>query len=186
MERESAVQIWNEIRLWSDEVLEVPCAGFANLPPCPFARMAWLKNNVVVHVTYELGDVVDVKSVMDAKDERLHLFAWVNHWEMTADQFNYWIEEQNQNHFGVWLMGFHPNATENPLTPEFEGLIEDDYAIILVQSLKELVEASESLRKTRYYEKFPAEDMQYINRRKEVYDAWNEKACQENAEEGSS
>ena len=39
-------------------------------PPCPFARMAWLKNNVVSpYVTYELGDVVDVKSVMDAKDE---------------------------------------------------------------------------------------------------------------------
>ena len=72
MERESAVQIWNEIRLWSDEVLEVPCPGFANLPPCPFARMAWLNNNVVVHVTYELSDVVDVKSVFPHDDDKLH------------------------------------------------------------------------------------------------------------------
>ncbi len=186
MEHESAVQIWNEIRLWSDEVLEIPCPGYANLPPCPFARMAWLKNNVIVHVTCELGDVIDVKSVMEANDEKLHLFAWVNYWEMTSNEFNYWIEEQNQNHFGVWLMGFHPNATENPQIPEFQGIVEDDYAIILVQSLKELVGASNILRKTKYYEKHPSEDMQYINRRKEVYDAWNEKACQENAEEGSS
>ena len=186
MEQDSAIQICNEIRLWSDEVLEVPCFGFANLPPCPFARAAWLKNNVVVHVTSDIGDVIEVKSVIPKNHEQLHLFAWTDYDQMTAEEFNCWLEEQNQNHFGVWLMGFHPNATENPLTPEFEGLIEDDYAIILVQSLNKLVEASETLKKTRYYEKFPAEDMQYINRRKEVYDAWNEKACQENAEEGSS
>lgn len=186
MEQDTAVQIWQEIRLWSDEVLEVPSSGFANLPPCPFARTAWLKNNVIVHVTYELDDVIDIKSVLSGSEEKLHLFAWVNYDEMTAAQFDEWIEEQNQNHFGVWLMGFHPNATENPLTPAFEGLIEDDYAIILVQSLNELVEASESLKKTDYYQKFPATDMQYINRRKEIRDAWNEKASQENAQEGSA
>ena len=186
MEHESALQIWKEIRLWSDEVLEVPCLEFANLPPCPFARTAWLKNNVVVHVTSELADVVDIKSAIHKDHEQLHLFAWTDYWQMTDGEFNYWIEEQNQNHFGVWLMGFHPNATENPLTPEFEGLIEDDYAIVLVQSLNKLVEASETLRKTKYYEKFPSTDMQYIHKRKEIYDAWNEKASQENAEKGSS
>lgn len=184
MENESAVQIWKEIRLWSNEVLEVPCLGFANLPPCPFARAAWLKNNVVVHVTSEIDDVIDVKSVIPKDHEQLHLFAWTDYQQMTAEEFNQWIEDQNQNHFGVWLMGFHPNATENPLTPEFEGLVEDDYAIILVQSLNKLVEASETLKKTKYYEKFPAQDMQYINRRKEIRDAWNEKASQENAQEG--
>lgn len=186
MEDDPAIQIWTEIRLWSDQVLEIPCPGFANLPPCPFARMAWLKNNVVVHVTTELSDVVDVKSVLEADEDRLHLFAWTDYQQMTVEELDQWIEDQNQNHFGVWLMGFHPDATENPLTPEFEGLVEDDYAVILVQSLNKLVEASETLKKTKYYEKFPAEDMQYINRRKEIYDAWNEKANQKTSQKGWS
>jgi len=181
MDDESAIQIWKEIRLWSEKVLEVPSPGFANLPPCPFARTAWLKNNVVVYVTTELGDVVELKSVLPADEEQLHLFAWTDYQQITAVEFNQWIEDQNQNHFGVWLMGFHPDATENPLTPEFEGLIEDDYAIVLVQSLSKLVDASETLKKTKYYDKFPAEDMQYIHRRKEIQDAWNEKTSKKNA-----
>ena len=78
MDDESAIQIWKEIRLWSEKVLEVPCPGFANLPPCPFARTAWLKNNVVVYVTTELGDVVELKSVLPADEEQLHLFAWID------------------------------------------------------------------------------------------------------------
>ena len=183
MERESAVQIWNEIRLWSDEVLEVPCAGFANLPPCPFARMAWLKNNVVVHVTYELGDVVDVKSVMDAKDERLHLFAWVNHWEMTADQFNYWIEEQNQNHFGgLWVSPQrHRKPTDTRVRGSHRGRLRNHPCAILERTGGSLESSKDTVLR-----EVPSRRHEYINRRKEVYDAWNEKACQENAEEGSS
>jgi hypothetical protein len=38
-----------------------------------------------------------------------------------------------------------------------------------------LIEASERLRTTQYYANFPDEDIEYLTKRKETYDAWNEK-----------
>lgn len=174
-----SVQIAQEIRQWSDEVLEHPCETFANLPPCPYARSAWTDNRVMIHVTQDLEAVTEIKAFFPPTEDLLHIVAWTDYDNLTPRQFDEWIEKNNEQHFGVWLMGFHPDSDEDALTPEFSGLIEDDYALILVQSLGHLVRASDALRKTDYYSKFPARDMQYIQRRKEVFDAWNEKVDEE-------
>lgn len=171
----ASVLIAQEIQMWSEEILENPSPLFGGLPPCPYARMAWMKNCVMIHVTPEIETVAEIKAFHPPTDELLHIVAWTNFDEMTADEFDEWIEDQNKNHFGVWIMGFHPDSPEDPLTPEFSGNGADDYALLLVQSYSHLIEASENLRDTAYYDKFPHEDMVYINKRKEIFDAWNEK-----------
>lgn len=172
---ETAVLIAQEIREWSARIVEVPCPAFGNMPPCPFARQAWLNESVMVHVSPNLDSIIEIKAVFPPTDNLLHVFAITDTENFTPEDLVDWIDEQNDQHFGVWIMGFHPDSAEDPLTPEYEGLGADDYAIVLVQSLSHLVEASEQLRKSNYYDNFPPEDMAYINHRKEIYDAWNEK-----------
>lgn len=172
---EASVLIAQEIQLWSETVLEKASPLFGGLPPCPYARQAWLRNVVMIHVTPDIDAVLEVKAFHPPTDDLIHLMAWTEYDEMTPAEFDSWIEEQNKNHFGVWIMGFHPDSPEDPLTPEFEGLGADDYAIILVQSYTHLIEASERLRHTQYYANFPDADIKYIEQRKETYDAWNEK-----------
>lgn len=177
--QEAAVLIAQEIRLWSQQVLEHPLPAFGDLPPCPYARAAWLNEQVMVHVCMDIETVTEIKACMPPTEDMLHIVAWTDWDELSAEEFQEWIEAQNKNHMGVWIMGFHPESPDEPLTPEFEGLDTDDYAILLVQSLSHLVRASDALRKTRYYEQFPPEDMTYVDERKEIADAWHEKVNEE-------
>jgi hypothetical protein len=129
----------------------------------------------MIHVTPDIDTIAEIKAFHPPTDDLLHVVAWTDYDDMTPAQFDAWVDAQNKNHFGVWIMGFHPDSDEDPLTPEFEGLGADDYAIILVQSYTHLIEASERLRTTQYYANFPDEDIEYLTKRKETYDAWNEK-----------
>jgi hypothetical protein len=174
-------EIADEIFKWSTEVVETPLEAFGGLPACPFARAAWAQHNVMLHVLYDLDTIIDIKTNINPAFPTVHICAWVDYDEMTADEFQAWVDDQNENHFGIWIMGFHPESQENTMTPEFEGLVEDDYALILVQSLHHLVEASEKLRRTNYYSSFTPDDMAYINHRREVYHAWNEKVGTQDA-----
>ena len=173
--------IAEEIFKWSHEVVETPLEIFGGLPACPFARAAWAQNNVMLHVLYDIDVVTDIKLSVDPFSPVVHVCAWVEYDEMTADEFQAWIDDHNENHFGVWLMGFHPDSEENTMTPEFVGIVEDDYALVLVQSLQHLAEASDKLRRTSYYDEFSPTDIAYINHRQEIYDAWNEKISSQKA-----
>ena len=170
-----------EILKWSEEAIEAPLEAFGGLPACPFAREAWAKNNVLMHLVFNLDPVIELKAISDPTDKLVHVVAWLDYEQMTPDEFNNWLEDQNKNHFGIWLMGFHPDSEENEMTPPFEGVVEDDYALILVQSLEHLVKASNKLRKTGYYKSFSKEDMKYIDNRRSIFNAWNEKISQKKA-----
>ena len=93
---------------------------------------------------------------------------------MTVDQFNECLDRFNALNTGIWLMGSHHEAEASDLMPEFESSVEVDYGLILLQSLKHLVIASDKLRETGYYDGFDSDEMAYIDRRKETLNAWNE------------
>jgi hypothetical protein len=171
----AAVAIGQEIRDWSHNVLEVPSQEHGGLPPCPFARRAWLHDNVMVHVTQDLGAVSEIKALYPPTSQTMHIVAWTEYEAMSVKEFDDWIEDQNKNHFGVWIMGFHPDAEEDETISEYEGLGADDYAILLVQSYEHLVTASDRLLRSLYYRRYSLDDMNHIHDRKEKFNAWNEK-----------
>jgi len=177
-EIEDSVRLMVEdFQKWSHDVVERPNRSFNGLPACPFAGAAWAHGLVNVHITPELGDVAGIKSVMDAHDPEVNVILWTGWEDVTPDEFNQWVDDQNKNHFGIWVMGFHPDAATNEAVATFDGLIEDDYGVILVQSLAHLVRASDRLRRAGYYQSFDQEDMKYINGRRETYHAWHEKVA---------
>ena len=53
--------IEQEIKSWSKQILEKPLPLFANMPPCPFVRKAWLDKNVQVHVVKNLEQIIYIK-----------------------------------------------------------------------------------------------------------------------------
>lgn len=168
-------QIWE----WIVHDLSSRSSDFNNLPPCPFARRALFSNRIIFHMSKDHTVAVDIKSVGDLEGFT-HILIWTDPKSLTAKEFTDWMDEQNKNHFGNWLMGIHPDAPAAKL-PVWKSLNMDDWSIILVQSLSELDTASSVLLNTNYYHGIAdAEDI--IERRSEAH-AWNEKGYKEKADE---
>lgn len=163
----SAYDIKAEIVDWSHEVLEVACDAYAGLPPCPFARKAWIDSLVTVEVVDNISEIIMDAHLADKESENVMIYALIDSGGMTIEQLESMMDEFNAIGTGIWIMGSHHEAPDNELMPYFEARTDVEYAFILVQSLKHLVIASDKLRKTRYYENFNPDDMAYINRRKE-------------------
>lgn len=163
----SAYAIKAEIADWSQEVLEAAADAYGGLPPCPFARKAWVDGLVSVEVVDTIAEVIADAYLSDSDSEFVTVYALLDSGGMTVEQFDAALEEFNEMDTGVWLMGSHHQAEDDPLMPEFEAKTDVDYGLILVQSLKHLVVASDKLRETGYYDQFSSDEMAYIERRKE-------------------
>lgn len=56
---------------------------------------------------------------------------------------DYWLLDQNSNHFGMWVTAFHPERLANLGIPLFR----DDVIILLIQDMEALELANQTLRK---------------------------------------
>ena len=154
--------IKEEIRLWSKDVLERPSANFEQMPPCPYAQKAWKNDKVKIHVTNDLTLAVDIKRNNPPKGEEVEVIAWTGWEDMDVQEFDNWIDSQNEKHNGTWIIGFHPNHPEDENINEFEGNGAPEHGMILVQSLSHLAESSEKILKKGYYKKYSEEDMNHV------------------------
>ena len=166
-------QIWE----WIIHELSSPAKDFNNMPPCPFARRALLSNRVIFHMSKDHTVAVDIKSVGDLEGFT-HVLIWTSPSSLSPRKFQSWLNEQNKNHFGNWLMGMHP---KDPLAklPVWKSLNMDDWGIVLVQSLSELDMASSVLMKSNYYHGIV--DAADLIDRRIAANAWNEKGFKEKA-----
>ncbi len=182
-EKEKSILL--EIRSWSDKVLEKKNKNFNNLPACPFAKQTWNNKKVSFSFKHEkhyqslysliskFTDDVDVVILVDTL------------YEKNPDVFHEYLDSLNQAisdgffiQKDIWLMGFHPeeigdNEALEEHSFDFEPIVSDKYAMIFVQRLTKLQEASESIEKLGYYETyFKSElfDKQAFNIRKKLYE----------------
>ena len=154
--------IKEEIRCWSKEVLEVPSENFEQLPPCPYAKQAWKKDKVKIHVTDDISLATRIKKNNPPVDDKVEVIAWTNWNKMSADEFDKWVDVQNDEHQGTWIIGFHPDHPEDANIDEFEGNDSPEYAMILVQSLAHLSRASKKILKRGYYARYSTPDIEHI------------------------
>lgn len=165
--------IVTEITQWSAEALEKPSPLFNGLPPCPYARQAWLDSRVALLFKYEDNYQVlySCISQFDDKFDLAIIVDMVN--EKEPDDFHaYW---ESLNRFiaegvfidkDIWVMGFHPDDEASEFVDEIDFAPETDarYAMIFVQRLSKLQEAADKLDKKGYYDSY---DGQYNAR--EIY-----------------
>ena len=72
------------------------------------------------------------------------------------DRINKCISENVFKDKDLWVMGFHPYQDANELIDDgtFEGTTETEYALIFVQRLSKLEEASNKLVSRGYYDRY--------------------------------
>jgi hypothetical protein len=158
--------IAQEIRRWSSDVLEKPNAYFNDLPPCPYARNAWVEDRVALLFIHEenyqtlyscisqwddkqdIAIIADLGNTKDSDDFHEYL-----------DGLNLRISEGMFIDKDIWLMGFHPDDDPSDFVQEveFAPLVERPYAMIFVQRLSKLQHAADKLDKKGYYDTYDAE-----------------------------
>jgi len=159
--------IRDEIRDWSEKVLEVPSDEFNGLPPCPYAKRAWMQDKVRMHITSDIEQCISIKNDCP-NDDSVDVVAWVEYDKMSADEFDQWLDDQNENHNGIWIIGFHPDHPIDEALEEFEGNGSPEYALILIQSFRHLVKSSETIYKRGYYKNYSQFDINHIKKRNKL------------------
>lgn len=157
-------KIKEEIRQWSSEVLEFPSKEFNGMPPCPYAKNAWAKGKVRFNLIEDIKECLKIKDECP-NDDSVDVVAWVGYQDMPVADFDEWIDKQNENHNGIWIIGFHPDHPVDEALGEFEGNGAPEYGLILIQSLRHLSEASRAIYKRGYYNNYSKEDINHIIRR---------------------
>ena len=159
-------EIVQEIKLWSSQILEKPSSYFNDLPPCPYARKAWVDDKVAIvfkrHDSYqplyscisqfdETFDLVIVVDLANKKDpEEFHDY---------FDSLNDVIASGTFIDKDIWLMGFHPDdeVSEAAEQTAIEAVTDTEYSMIFVQRLSKLQEAADKLDKKGYYDSYVGE-----------------------------
>ena len=181
------IKVVEEIRRWSHDVLQVPSDHFNGLPPCPYAQAAWANNKVKV----DFGGVDTVLGHTENWDDRNELVIVVLDKEVKFETIEPWCDYQNDKLASkdFALMPFVPGAGVGTGQPDeeaanWEPIVEEDYAMVFVQRLSDVNEASESLENSGYYKNCTAEFLKYVHdRRERERHAWKQQE-EGNEEEG--
>ena len=150
-----------DIRKWSHEFLEVPSKMLNGLPPCPYAKQAWLDNKVVFSINTGIDGLA--KEVADFDQHDYDIVIWASEYLPVMEYLDGYCDGINEAMSiagrDMHLMVFHPDYDANEAGLDF--LVDDvtdedlDYCMVFVQKLSTLDDASLSLEKSGYYQHFP-------------------------------
>ena len=156
--------IEQDIRTWSHDFLEVPNAKLNGLPPCPYAKQAWLDNKVTFSINTGTAGLIEEVRRFDRHDYEIVIWANamlpdVQYLDGLCDGINEMAAIAGQD---LHLMVFHPDFTAEDAGLDFlldEDVTDHDlvYCMVFIQKLSLLDDASLSLEKSGYYKHFPEE-----------------------------
>ena len=181
--------IVEEIRRWIENVVNIPSDHFNGLPPCPYAKQAWARNEITV----VFGGREQVGIVLDDWPENADIVIVVVVDPLEYEGLNDWCDKQNEDlkSEDMTLMPFVPGETIDTGQPDeemtnWDPLVEEEYGMIFVQSLTELETASAHLMSKGYYKNCSKEFMEYVRKRSErAQHAWQKENGEENEEEAN-
>ena len=158
--------ITDDILTWSEKYLEPKNKHLGDVPVCPYARMARLKKTYRIlecHVHKKFLDTI-LEGVELAKQPDIQIVI------VGGDDIQYEVEEIDAIIHAynlvfvpqdIYIMGSHPYVEEDEEPVEFldtDGWdSENTFIMILIQKFDELEKASDNLRKTGYYDKWPSD-----------------------------
>ena len=158
--------ITEDILEWSKKYLEPKNEYLGNVPVCPYARTARIKKTYrilecknfanfqdTIIEGAELAKNPDIQIVMVACDD---IGYEPEELDSVVDILNRILVPQD-----IYLMCSHPYDSEEEEEIEFldtEGWTpENEFMMVLIQKFDELEKASDNLRKTGYYDKWPTD-----------------------------
>jgi hypothetical protein len=132
-----------DLRSWSQEVLEVANPALNGLPACPYAREAWKKNKVEVVETDHIG-IETIAQANKFNDHQYELVVIASYKFPTPYQFTEFVGFLNDTY--SWC-DLHIN---------------EEYAMMFIQSLSQVDDASLKLEKLGYYDVYPHEEYEAL------------------------
>ena len=140
-----------EIKDWIFKFLSKPNSAFGGLPPCPYAKQAWLDNRVIVHQIYPWN-------IEDALNWTLHYFPYdkdvvlfcMDPKLISAEHLSNLATSTEE----YIVLDDHP---DQPEVVDDVILNQGTYAILFVQRRSELERARQWLANTDYYKNFTEE-----------------------------
>ena len=140
-----------DLQSWILDYLSKPNAIFNGLPPCPYAKKAWLDGNVEIK-KFESYDQIR-NSLKDIVGSVVKIFYYEYPILPSADKLKSIVS---------WLGKDYPDYIfydEHPDTIEKVGgeIINSGVTAIIVQDRKDLLEKRAELQKTGYYDKWTPE-----------------------------
>ena len=151
-----------DIRKWSHDFLEVPNAKLNGLPPCPYAKQAWIDNKVKFSVNTGVDGLL--QEVAEFESHEYDIVVWASELLPDMQYLDGFCDGVNEamsiaGH-DMHLMVFHPDYDAEDAGLDF--LVEDgvsdpdlEYCMVFVQKLSLLDDAALSLEKSGYYRSFP-------------------------------
>jgi hypothetical protein len=155
-------RVERDIRNWSHNFLEVPNAKLNGLPPCPYAKQAWLDDKVTFSINTGLDGLVDAVHQFESHD--YDIVVWASEYMPDMEYLNGFCDGMNVGlsiqSIDLHLMQFHPDYSADEAGLDFllqEGVSDPDleYCMVFVQKLSLLDDAALSLEKSGYYKHFP-------------------------------
>ena len=151
-----------DIRKWSAEFLEIPNEKLNGLPPCPYAKQAWLDDKVTFSVNTGISGLID--AVRQFKTHNYDIVVWADEDVLDMEYLDGFCDGMNElmsvSGIDLHLMVFHPDFDAEDAGLDFlieQGVTDADleYCMVFVQRLSLLDDAALSLEKSGYYEHFP-------------------------------
>tara|TARA_R110002012_G_scaffold55647_2_gene142057 strand:- start:1140 stop:1676 length:537 start_codon:yes stop_codon:yes gene_type:complete len=158
--------ITEDILEWSEKYLEPKNQHLGNVPVCPYARTARIKK------TYRILECKNFNAFQDAiidgaklaKDLDIQIvIVACNDIQYTPEELDSVIDVLNRVLVpqDIYLMCSHPYDDDEDEEIDFldtNGWTPDnEFMMVLIQKFDELEKASDTLRKTGYYDKWPTD-----------------------------
>ena len=141
-----------KIEDWVLNFLSKPNSAFDNLPPCPYAKKAWLDGNVEVK---EFQSFASMRKDLDEWNKEVVIYLFQYTTLPRCGELEALSSKFNEQYPDFLFLEESPDLVE-----DVGGVIvnQGDLCMMIVQKRKELEEAREELKKTGYYDKW-SEDM---------------------------
>ena len=163
-------RVKKELLLWTEHVLSKPSSFFGGLPACPFASKAWRDKKVKV----TFGRPSDVHRYMSnwTDTHRLHIHVIKERVHFGTLNWVCKIENKRYKEKDLVAMEFVPGIGVESGQPDEEledwpHLIDEEYAMVFIQRLSDLKEASKMLDNKGYYDNCTPQFKKYVSERNE-------------------
>ena len=135
-----------KVEEWVLDFLSKPNSAFDNLPPCPYAKKAWLDGNVEVK---EFVSFLEMRKDLRNWDKEVIIYLFQTTMLPTCGELASLAQTFNDQYPEFLFLEEHPNLVE-----DVGGVIvnQGELCMMIVQKRKELEEARVELKKTGYYD----------------------------------
>ena len=179
-----------DLRSWSQEVLEAPSPHLKGLPPCPYARKAWRDNKVLV-IESDNFEADVRRHCQDFYEFDKELIVVATYDIPDIDDLAGFVELLHSQFPRLHCMQFHPDYGAEDADLEFltdndwESATDGAYAMLFIQDLRLVVEASDKLEPLGYYEAYPRDEYEelVVNRKRRLTNGY-ETSCDETRRKG--